>query len=87
MSKDQTTQDLRNFIVEDAQTTADDPGLTLDVHLFDSGYLDSLGVVRLIAFIEERFGVVLDEEDLFSEEFTYISGIADLILNQSSSAA
>ncbi len=57
----------------------DDAEFTCDVHLFEAGYLDSLSLVRLIAFVEADFTVQLDKKQLFSEEFTTINGIASLI--------
>jgi acyl carrier protein len=45
---------LRNFIVE--ELVSDEAPLGLDDNLLADGMIDSLGAVRLIAFIEERFG-------------------------------
>ncbi|GAA1883662.1 acyl carrier protein [Asanoa iriomotensis] len=47
--------------------------------LFDTGYLDSLGIVALTAFVEQRFGVTLADDQLFDPRFTTIAGIADII--------
>ena len=35
----------------------DDPEYGLDVNLFDTGFLDSMGAVDVIMFAEEAFGV------------------------------
>ena len=79
MSVDDIAAELKVFVAADAQVATDDTDFTCDVHLFESGYLDSLGLVRLIAFIETKFDVQLDETQLFSEEFTTVNGIASLI--------
>jgi len=78
MLKDNIALIVKDFVATEAQVPENDPGFTEDVHLFESGYMDSLGVVRLIDFIETAFGVKLDETHLFSEEFTTIGGIATL---------
>ena len=70
---------VKDFVATESQVPLMDPEFTNDVHLFESGYLDSLGVVLLIEFIETAFGVKLDETQMFSEEFTTIGGIATLI--------
>lgn len=49
-----------------------------DVVLKDYG-LDSIGVVDLIATIEEEYGFVFDNSELELENFKTISSIADLI--------
>ena len=70
---------LKAFVAADSQVPLDDGDFTCDVHLFEAGYLDSLSLVRLLAFVEADFTVQLDETQLFSEEFTTINGIASLI--------
>jgi acyl carrier protein len=49
-------------------------------HLFESGYVDSAGVVELIAFVESTFDVTLEDEQVFSDDFTTIDGIAALVV-------
>jgi acyl carrier protein len=51
-----------------------------DDHLFESGYVDSAGVVELIMFIESAFGVKLEDEHVFSEQFTTVNGITSIVL-------
>ena len=79
MLEDSIAAKVKDFIGTVSQVPVNDPEFTDEVHIFESGYLDSLGVVQLIEFIETAFGVKLDETHLFSEEFTTIGGIATLI--------
>jgi acyl carrier protein len=51
-----------------------------EAHLFESGYVDSAGVVELIAFVESIFNISLDDEHVCSEEFTTINGIAAIVM-------
>jgi acyl carrier protein len=50
-----------------------------DVDLFDGGYVDSVGLVELLAFLEEEFGVEVPDEVLVSDEFATINGIASTV--------
>ena len=50
-----------------------------DTHLFESGFVDSAGVVELIAFVESTFKVGLGDDEVFSEDFTTINGIATIV--------
>jgi acyl carrier protein len=50
-----------------------------DAHLFESGFVDSAGVVELIAFLESTFTIGLDDDEVFSEDFTTINGIAAMV--------
>lgn len=62
------------------QVQAGDTEFDRDVHLFDSGYLDSLGAFQLIEFIEETYDLSFSEEELFSPDFVSINGITGIIL-------
>lgn len=44
--------------------------------LLDSGILDSLSLLRLVIFVEERFGVTMDDDgDLLQENFASVNTI------------
>jgi acyl carrier protein len=43
--------------------------LTSDADLLSAGIVDSLGILRLVAFMEERFGVKVPDEDVVFENF------------------
>jgi len=53
--------------------------LSVDEDLFESGYLDSLGIVNLIIALEEEFQITLPMEDLNLEEFQSVESICKLI--------
>lgn len=48
-------------------------------HLYESGIVDSAGVVELIAFVESTFKVGLGDDHVFSDDFTTINGIAAIV--------
>jgi acyl carrier protein len=79
MSPTEIGDTLATFIRREFRVLDDDPDFSWDAHLFESGYVDSAGVVELITFIESRFGLKLDDDEVFSERFTTISGIAGVV--------
>ena len=70
---------LEAFIRANFQIGDDDPYFDRDVNLWDEGYVDSTGVVEVIAFLEETFGVTIPDEMLFSPDFTSIAGMSKLV--------
>ncbi len=70
---------VEQFVRTAGAVAADDPGFGRDVELFDAGYLDSLGVVRLTLFLESTFGITLDDGILLDPQFTTIAGISTLL--------
>jgi acyl carrier protein len=49
--------------------------LKSDTPLIRSGLLDSLSLLKLVVFIEERFGVKLKADEIIPENFDTISAI------------
>jgi len=47
--------------------------------LLESGVIDSLAVVQLVAFIERTYGVKIEEDDLLPENFDSLSAIAAFV--------
>jgi acyl carrier protein len=43
--------------------------------LLDSGILDSLSLLRLVVFLEGRFGIAMGDADLLPENFASVNAI------------
>lgn len=53
--------------------------LGLQEDLLGSGILDSLGMMRLIFFIEEEFGIKVPPEDMTIENFLTVENIGNYL--------
>jgi len=51
----------------------------LDVDVFEEGLLDSLGLVVLVAEIEERYGLRIPFETLDIDEFRTVRSLAKIV--------
>jgi acyl carrier protein len=80
-----TAAAIEAFVREIGSVALDDPAFDRTVDLYDTGYVDSLALVALLAFIEDTLQVRLGEDDLFTAEFTTINGIADILTRWNSS--
>jgi len=76
---DKKSSVLIEFVRELDPDNADDPNLTLSVDLVDGGFIDSFGMVELIAFVQQRFGVDLSSLDFYDGKMRTVSGIASAI--------
>lgn len=47
--------------------------------LIDSGIVDSMGILELVAFVESDFGVAVEEVDLTPENFESIATVAAFV--------
>ena len=70
---------IEAFIKKERQVPDNDPRFTRDANLFDLGFVDSMGFIQLLAFIESTFHMTFDVDRLFSPDFTTINGITKLI--------
>lgn len=50
-----------------------------ELDLLSAGVIDSLGILRMVAFMEERFGVKVPDEDVVFENFQNIKVMAEYI--------
>lgn len=66
---------VKDFIVENF-LFGEQNNLQIDTSFIDNGIIDSTGILELVAFLEERFGVTVKDEDLLPENFNTLSGIA-----------
>lgn len=72
---------IRDFLVKTFVSV--DSGaaeLTGSTDLVELGLLDSMNVLQLVDFIEERYDFMLDPEDLFL--LTTLDGIVELIMER-----
>ena len=70
---------IEGFVRETFEVSATDPRFGRDVDLFEGGYVDSVGLTELLAFIEAEFAVSVPDEDLASDEFMTIGGMATIV--------
>jgi acyl carrier protein len=49
--------------------------LSDDQSLLESGIIDSLSLLRLVVFLEERFGITVGDAELLPENFASVNAI------------
>ncbi|MBO34389.1 MAG: acyl carrier protein [Rhodospirillaceae bacterium] len=77
-----TVQTIELIIREIAEVGVDDEDFSTSIDLFDYGYLDSFGIVNLIAAIQESFGVDMMNIDFYGEDIRTIEAISATIMKQ-----
>lgn len=76
---DSTREVVRAFILENFLPGEDARNLSDETELKESGILDSLSTLKLVTFLEERFGVELEASDLDSTNLSTVASIAGLV--------
>lgn len=70
-------EEIKGFI---AETTFTDPKIIRDeTMLFEEGIFDSMGLLNLISFLEEQYGVKTEDTDLLEENFQNLVSIEEFV--------
>jgi acyl carrier protein len=70
---------VREFVLNELHWDETRGTLTPDYALIENHVVDSMGLLMLVSFVEERFGIQLADEELVPEHFGTIGSIATLI--------
>ena len=70
---------IKQYITEEFLYGRSDVVLTNDFRLIEQGVIDSMGIFRLITFLEGTFGRQFDLTEIEYENFATIEAIATLI--------
>jgi len=74
---------IREFIVSNFYV-ADPSSLENDASLLDRGIIDSTGVLEVIFFIEDNFGIKVEDGEMLPENLDSIDRIASFISRKKS---
>ena len=77
---------VRAYIVESFLMGGDGAALRDDASLLEEDVLDSTGVLELVAFLEERYGVAVADEELLPENLDSLDAIAAYVLRKAAGA-
>ena len=70
---------LRSYILEHFEIDADDPDFSDDVHLFDYGFVDSLGATEIVMFLEDTFGIKITQADITLYPMNTVNEISEVV--------
>ncbi|HYI37894.1 MAG TPA: phosphopantetheine-binding protein [Thermoleophilaceae bacterium] len=80
MNQGEVAGSLETFLRESFAISPTDPNFGREVDLFDGGYVDSVGLAETLAFVEEEFGVSMPDDELLSDDFATIDGMARAVV-------
>ena len=78
LDKSTISQKVREYIID--STFTDASKIVEESMIFKEGYLDSMGLVSLISFLESEFGISTQDRVLIEENFESINAISAYVL-------
>jgi acyl carrier protein len=68
------TEYIKNEIMRNRNAQVDE-----NEDLLSAGILDSLGILRLVAFVEETFGIQVPDQDVVYDNFKSVSALEEYL--------
>ena len=69
---------IRAFVIENFLFGNDD-GLSDESSFLEEGIIDSTGILELVSFLEEEFGITVEDEELIPENLDSINNVVSFL--------
>jgi len=73
---------IERFILDEIMLAESGASIDPNESLIENGVLDSLGLLRLIAFVEEQFGIEVDDGDVIPDNFQSLNVMETFLANK-----
>lgn len=70
---------IKTYIMKDLARDHAGPELKREESLIDRGIIDSLGLFKLVSFIEEEFGVAVEPHEVRTDNFETLAMVSKLV--------
>lgn len=80
-SKKEVKGRIRQFVLEDLASRKGVTNFTDDESLIQNGVVDSLGIFRIVSFVEENFHIRVRDEEIIAENFQTIDDMDRFVIS------
>ena len=84
---DSITSIVSTFLIDNFRFGDTSVAIAPDESLIEAGFIDSTGVLELVAFMEDRFGITVDDTDIVPETLDSLAAIACYVEKKGGTAA
>jgi acyl carrier protein len=70
---------IRDYILENYLFTDDQNALSNQESFLDKGIIDSTGIMEVIMFLEEEFGISVEDEEMIPENLDSVNNIVAFV--------
>ena len=77
--ENEISRTIRNYISENFMFNSTDPDLKETDSFLENGIIDSTGILELIAYLEEKYGIEVKDEEIVPENLDCIKSIVGFI--------
>lgn len=77
-----TKEKIRRYVLENYLFTDDESALGDDDSFLEKGIIDSTGILEIIYFLEDEFGVTMSDDEMTPENLDSVSRIVAFVENK-----
>jgi acyl carrier protein len=78
---------IRTYIAENLLFSGNGYPYTDDTSFLEEGIVDSMGIMELVLFVDEQFGITVEDEELVPDNFDSVTRLASYIRRKSPALA
>ena len=75
---------IKDYIAQNLLFSDNGFGYKDDDSFLEEGIVDSIGVLELVSFVEEKFGISVDDQDVTPDNFDSVNNLAAYVRRKSS---
>jgi acyl carrier protein len=83
---DTLEKQIRTYIAQNILFTGNEYPYTDDISFLDQGVVDSMNVLELVNFVEERYGLRVEDRDIVPDNFDSVARLAAYVRNKQQAA-
>ena len=72
-------ENFRQFLLSEVAPDFNRKNLNPDDELIELGLIDSLGIMKLVTFMEEEFGITVLDEEIVPENFQCLNSLVSFV--------
>lgn len=82
MTEAEVISELRKYITENFLYARPDYFVAEEDHLLEKGVVDSMGMVELLTFLQDQFGVEPADDEITEDNFATLQRIAGFVVRK-----
>ena len=75
----QIQQEIRQFVIDNFIFDSSDQAFSNDDSFFERGLLDSMGVLTLVEFVRDKYGIAIQDDELLPDNWDSVNRIAAFV--------
>jgi acyl carrier protein len=79
MTPQQIELQVRDFVIGQFLFDVEHKNLANNVSFLDTGIVDSTGILELVAYLEDNYGVTIEDEELVPENLDSVNNIVAFV--------